>query len=155
MVSRAPLQKGKRPKFLCVCDCGNIGTIQSQNLTNGTSKSCGCLRNEEFKKRTLGKHHLWKGGRSKDAGGYIRIRTGHDDTGKPIRIMEHRVVMEKFLNRALLDSETVHHKNGIRTDNRLENLELKAAYHGSGQSIPDLVTWAEDVLKRYAPEKLK
>jgi hypothetical protein len=63
----------------------------------------------------------WKGGRWKDEMGYIRIPTtpGTDDY-----IYEHRLVMEKKLGRKLKPEEIVHHKNGIKDDNRPENLDL-------------------------------
>ncbi len=47
--------------------------------------------------------------------------------------LQHRVVMERKLGRALLPRETVHHLNGVRTDNRPENLELWAKAHPPGQ----------------------
>ena len=72
------------------------------------------------------KHHGWKGGKFlKD--GYVWILTDEFySTGKNRKkyFPEHRIVMQNFLGRKLIKFEEVHHINGIKDDNRIENLKL-------------------------------
>lgn len=86
------------------------------------------------------------GSRWKDRNGYVILTL----SGQKGRVVEHRYVMQQALGRELLPDETVHHKNGVKDDNRLENLELWVSSHPSGQRVEDVVAWAKDVLSRYA-----
>lgn len=82
-------------------------------------------------------HGSWKGGRVR-MGDYVGAWVAPDDPLASMRgaagyVLEHRLVMARSLGRPLTRTETVHHKNGKRDDNRRENLELRNGKHGKGQ----------------------
>jgi hypothetical protein len=72
--------------------------------------------------------------RGPNINGYLEVRTGQGFKGWTL---QHRYVMEQSIGRKLEPHETVHHKNGDRRDNRLENLELWHGKHGKGVRSAD------------------
>lgn len=64
--------------------------------------------------------------------------------------LQHRCVMEERLGRRLWPDETVHHKNGDRSDNRIDNLELWSSWQPAGQRVEDKLAWAREILARYS-----
>lgn len=96
-----------------------------------------------LRKRVPGEKHV-------DGDGYVQVfAPSHPSVRTNGYYPEHRMVMESVLGRPLRSDESVHHKNGVRHDNRPENLELWARFQPAGQRVSDLVAWAEQILARY------
>ncbi len=104
----------------------------------------GIALDDPFVKRKDGEGNI-------DAQGYKTItKRGHpnqmDSKG---RIREHVFIMSEHLQRPLKKGESVHHKNGDRSDNRIENLELWAKGQPAGQRVEDKIQWAISFLESY------
>ena len=72
-------------------------------------------------------------------GKYHRLSKGKDDNGKRVFIDEHRYVMQQFLGRKLKKNEVVHHIDGNKSNNNIENLQLMtkeehSRYHAKKQN---------------------
>ena len=74
---------------------------------------------------------------------------GHPCADKYGRVLAHRLVLFESMGRKLNKYEHVHHKNGIRNDNRLENLEIWHKGHPPGQRIEDKIKWCKEFLEEY------
>lgn len=138
-IERVQQESGVLWKFLC--SCGKEKIMQPYSVINGDVVSCGCYN---INKSIGSNNKRWVGGIVKTKNGYIKERVA---PGK--YKFQHRLVMENFLGRKLYTGETVHHINGNKTDNRIENLELWVSNHPRGQRVQDLIEWAELILTRY------
>lgn len=85
--------------------------------------------------------------------GYIYRRKTLPD-GRRVAQFQHQLVMEEHIGRSLTKGEEVHHKNGVRDDNRLENLEIWSTRQPKGQRWDDKVDHAVEILKLYRPDLL-
>ena len=88
--------------------------------------------------------------------GYLDIKVRPEDCfgqcNKNGWIAEHRYMMIKKLGRPLFPDENVHHINGNKKDNRIENLELWFVGQPAGQRVSDLLEQAKEFIERYDPE---
>lgn len=111
----------------------------------------------------LGENNVnWIGGSRKiDKNGYVNIYVPkshpfyEEMKTKRNMIMEHRLVMAEHLGRPLKSHESVHHLNGNRSDNRIENLELWSKLQPAGQRVEDKIEFAIKILELYSPDLVK
>lgn len=136
-----------------ICNkCGKPASNARKNrLVRGLCNSCysSCHRAgtlEQYAQPAQGPTRKPVGTRTIQADGYVHLQA---ESGRTV--LEHRQIMSEAIGRDLVAGETVHHINGIKHDNRLENLELWASPQPSGQRLDDLLEY----VVRYHSERLR
>ena len=147
---RADVPLGRPARDLCVLpDCGR------------GARSAGYCRSHAHRAERYG--DPLKGGSPRDTGAGGSLSHGYWKVPVPpherhlvpagrTSELEHRLVFARHLGRPLARDEVVHHRNGDRLDNRLENLELWTTAQPKGQRVEDKLAWAYAFLDRYDPD---
>ncbi len=158
------ITKQKRLFVWLACpDCGKERWVRKYyegKPSSGRCIACGNKYSRDVKVKGMEQHGRWNGGR-KIQRGYAYIRLSRDNFFYPLAhkngyALEHRVIMAIHLNRCLLPWEIVHHKNGIKDDNRIENLELlpHARFHLVDMETKRYIKQLETEVKELKSPKL-
>lgn len=137
---RCPSCRAINDKAKSFCKCGN-----NKNPKSFICQTC-------FIKINKGSTSIaWKGGVTRHKAGYLMVRKTDHPRAKSNSgyVFEHILVMEEKIGRYLYTNENVHHINGIKDDNRPENLELWTRNQPSGQRAKDLLIWAKEIIAKY------
>ncbi len=126
---------GCRAKNLC--QCGQPKMVKS--ATCSTCRKSGGESNAN-----------WRGGRTTHKRGYVMVWVPEHPRGtRSNYVFEHILVMEVSIGRSLIGGESVHHRNGVRSDNRMENLELWTRPQPTGIRVQIATVWARNTIELY------
>lgn len=136
-------EKLKKNKLFCLCrcDCGNKDWVIKASLVRKNHvKICKYCYIPRPRKKV----------RVIDNDGYVVLNMPfHPNSNKNGRLKEHVYIMSQYLGRPLRKEEFVHHRNSIRSDNRIENLELWTRHHPNGCRADDLYNFCLEYISKY------
>lgn len=141
-----------RPDILCRKCCGKLHHEQNQPHLAEHRDGCACMKCRISRGELVRENNpSWNGGiRNNVANGYVAVLLPDDHPMAEMTwttdsyVLEHRLVMAEYLGRPLKSYEYVHHINGLKDDNRIENLELWIQPHPSGIRLLD---YADEIMK--------
>ena len=115
----------KTTKVSCK-ECGISFNVLSYRIKQGRGKYCSMACKHKGQSKAIGgkNHYKWQGGVSMHNGYRLLTQPDHPFCNKDGYVREHRLVMEKHIGRYLKPEEVVHHINGDRLDNKVENLQI-------------------------------
>ncbi len=137
--------------------CGKCGQIRWLTAT-----AAGCIKNGQSSGLCSRCLRGSPGGRKITPAGYVQVRIYPDSPFYSMAdtrsyVLEHRLIMAEHLERVLKEDEIVHHKNGIKDDNHIENLELltRDTHHpGHHPSKISILGRIADLARHIAKRKL-
>ena len=134
----------QNPEARITAPCEQCGKdVERYVSSRGSQIFCSRDCHQDFRRAKTARHVT--------SDGYVRIFVGKDcpNASKTGHIFEHRKVMQDILGRPLVGEENVHHINGVKDDNRPENLELWSRSQPRGQRVEDKIRWAREFLALY------
>ena len=131
-------------KMPVVGDCGFPGCFRKVSARGLCVTHYTQLRNGEILHPIILRRSKVSLGSRKLNQGYVRVKTASGWE------REHTIIIERLIGRKLKSYEQVHHINGVRDDNRPENLELWSVSQPSGQRAIDKLAWARQIIEDYS-----
>lgn len=135
------LHKNGKDFRYCVLHRGRLRGKREMGAPRGKARPVISFEDDAIEQTKLG---VW----AITPNGYV-ARYSQTKKGRSVTQLQHRYVMEEHIGRPLLSHENIHHRNGDRTDNRIENLELWSISQPSGQRVSEKISWMKEYLESY------
>lgn len=148
------MKKGIRQNRKCIKCSQLVVEYYYKGRFKGYRKTCEAHNGYLFRSGVF--NSTWKGGKIVDKNGYIRVLVPElkHKRGASRYVLQHRLVVSEKVGRQLTSNEVVHHLNGIRDDNRPENLEI-IEKSLDGKTNHETWTYSKALQKRIRDLELK